>query len=120
MSYRFKAADVLFGGTDREGINTLDNAIRGHYIEALIWSLLKEHNETCSANNQWMNAGVGWGPWDLQRGRHELGNRVRVQVKIKADKQLWIPRHNRPSEYSLGWNEKDPPKSPSGAIMMFG
>ena len=44
------------------------------------------------------------------KGRYDAENRVRVQVKIKADRQLWIPQHNRAPEYSLGWNEKEPPK----------
>ncbi len=110
MNHKNIAAEILFGGIVRDGINTLDNAIRGHYIEALIWARLKEHNEKRPSDSQWLNAGVGWGPWDLQRGRYDAANRVRVQVKIKADKQLWIPQHNRPSEYSLGWNDKDPPK----------
>lgn len=110
MNHKNVAADILFSGSDRDGINTLDNAIRGHYIEALIWALLKEHNKTRPSDSQWINAGVGWGPWDLQRGRHDAGNRVRIQVKIKADKQLWKPQKIGRPKFSLGWNDKEPPK----------
>ncbi len=110
MENQLKAASVLFTGCERDGVNVLDNAIRGHYVEALIWASLEQHNSTRPPGSQWMNAGVGWGPWDLQRGRNDIGSRVRVQIKIKADKQLWKPQKERPHEYSLGWNEKDAPK----------
>ena len=108
MDYKMTAANVLFDGHDKEGMKILDNAIRGHYIEALVWAQLRSNAATCGSNG-WINAGVGWGPWDLQRGRHDAGTRVRVQVKIKADVQLWVPRVGQPAQYSLGWNENDPP-----------
>ena len=107
---RDRAAAALFSGVKRGDVNVLDNAIRGHYIEALIWASLEKHNSFRATDSQWMNAGVGWGPWDLQRGRFDRGDRVRVQIKIKADVQLWKSQKDQPHKYTLGWNNKDAPK----------
>jgi hypothetical protein len=99
--YQKIAGDLLFGGA------TLDNATRGIFLEAVIMCALMRHDEVQGIPPRWRHAGIGWGPWDLQRGTGSAGDRVRFQVKAKATRQLWEPRTVRPLEYDLGWKNAE-------------
>jgi len=91
MDYRHAAADVLFGH------EVLSNSVRGLYIEALVYNSVSRHGKV-----DWHYVGLNWGPWDLQRGSHAEDNRVRFQVKVSAEKQLW-ERQAPARTFSLGW-----------------
>jgi hypothetical protein len=105
LDYQKIAGDLLFGS------DTLDNSARGLFLEAVIMHALTQHEAVQGVEPRWRYAGVGWGPWDLQRGTGAAGDRVRFQVKAKAARQLWKPQHERPFEYNLGW--RDVEKLPS-------
>lgn len=105
MTHRDTAARVLFGS------KILNNAIRGHYIEALAFDALQRHDQEHSLPLRWRYVGLSWGPWDLQRGTAQDKNRVRIQVRAKASQQLWEPGTPSRQEYDLGWkNSKKLPK----------
>lgn len=93
--YQKIAGDLIFGG------EILDNAARGIFIEALIVNALK------NTDQRWFYAGQGWGPWDLQRGTGESGDRVRFQVKVKATKQLWKCEKEYRAEFNLGLKTRE-------------
>ncbi len=56
----------------------LNNAHRGDVVEMMVLAGL---------GSEWKHVGLGWHPWDLQRG-HGF-ERVRIQVKQTAAIQLW-------------------------------
>lgn len=56
------AGDLLFGS------DTLDNSARGLFLEAVIMHALTKYDEVKGIGPRWRHAGMGWGPWDLQRG----------------------------------------------------
>jgi hypothetical protein len=80
MDYQKIAGDVLFGA------DTLDNSMRGVFIEAVVFHALIGRDGAQGLGMRWRHVGLGWGPWDLQRGSSHGGDRVRVQVKAKAAK----------------------------------
>lgn len=101
LDYQKIAGDLVFGG------DTLDNTARGIFLEAIIMYALTRHDEAQGIGPRWRHSGVGWGPWDLQRGTAATSDRVRFQVKAKAARQLWKPQHERPFEYNLGWKSAE-------------
>ena len=105
MNYRDVAARVLFGS------KVLNNAIRGHYIEALAFDALQRYDDERGLSPRWHYVGLNWGPWDLQRGAARDNSRVRFQVRAKAFRQLWEPETPSRLEYDLGWktSKKLPP-----------
>lgn len=62
----------------------LNNAHRGDIVEVMVLSAL---------GPEWKHVGLGWHPWDLQRGAGN--NRVRAQVRRTAAIQLWGPTKHR-------------------------
>jgi len=84
-----KVAKAMYG----EAI--LNNSHRGDLVEMMVLAALGE---------DWKFVGLGWHPWDLQKGSGK--NRVRVQVKHSAALQLWGPTI-KPA-LSLNWSEKPP------------
>jgi len=99
IDYQKIAGDVLFGGA------TLDNAMRGNFIEALVFHELTGADLARAGEARWHHVGLGWGPWDLQRGTGAGKDRVRFQVKVKAAKQIWTPVKERPPVFDLGWKK---------------
>lgn len=78
-------------------IKILNNTHRGDVVEMMVLAAL---------GDEWRYVGLGWHPWDLQKGtRH---NRVRIQVKQSAAVQLWSPAKTRKRVVSLGWKRKPP------------
>lgn len=73
----------------------LNNAHRGDLVEMMVLSAL---------DDDWKMVGLGWHPWDLQRGTGD--ERVRIQVRQVAALQLW-GRSKRPV-LQFGW-KKNPP-----------
>ena len=73
----------------------LNNSHRGDVVEMMVLSALQP---------EWNFVGLGWHPWDLQRGTGD--NRLRIQVKQSAALQLWGPT-KRPA-ISFGWSKKAP------------
>jgi hypothetical protein len=86
MDYQKIAGDVLFGA------DVLDNTTRGNFIEAVTLDALTRHDRFHNVSKRWHHTGLGWGPWDLQRGAAASNDRVRFQLKAKASKQLWPDR----------------------------
>ncbi len=73
----------------------LNNTHRGDVVEVMILAALSP---------EWKFVGLGWHPWDFQRGS---GNsRVRMQVKHSAALQLW-GKTLKPG-LSFGWRDKPP------------
>ena len=73
----------------------LNNAHRGDVVEMMALAALSP---------EWKFVGLGWHPWDLQRG---TGNgRARIQVKQTAALQLW--GKTRKPALSFGWSSKPP------------
>jgi hypothetical protein len=56
----------------------LNNSHRGDVVEMMVLAAL---------GSDWKHVGLGWHPWDLQRGKDF--ERVRIQVKQTAALQLW-------------------------------
>lgn len=56
----------------------LNNAHRGDAVEMMVLAAL---------GSDWKHVGLGWHPWDLQRGQGF--ERVRIRVKQTAALQLW-------------------------------
>ena len=56
----------------------LNNSHRGDFVEMMVLSAL---------GTEWKHVGLGWNLWDLQRGTGK--DRVRIQVKQCAARQLW-------------------------------
>ena len=84
-----RLADQLYG----QGI--INNAHRGDVVEMIVWTAL---------GDDWKHVGLGWHPWDLQRG-HDQG-RVRIQVKQTAAAQLWGDTVQR--VLNFGWKPNPP------------
>ena len=82
-------ADEIYGG----GI--LNNAHRGDVVEMMVLAAL---------GDRWKHVGLGWHPWDLQRG--EGAKRVRIQVKQTAAVQLWGKTKTRILHF--GWKPNAP------------
>lgn len=66
----------------------MDNRERGDYAEQLVDS------KVCPP---WKWVGMGWHPWDFERG--EGADRVRMQVRQSAAKQIW----KRPANHVAGF-----------------
>ena len=77
------------------GTEVVNNSHRGDLVEMMVLAALQP---------EWRFVGLGWHPWDLQRGGGE--SRVRLQVKQTAALQLW-GRTKRPS-VSFGWKKNKP------------
>lgn len=77
------------------GQRVLNNAHRGDIVETMVWMALGEH---------WQRVGLGWHPWDLQRG--EGVARVRIQIKQTAKAQLWGDTVTR--SVAFGWKSSPP------------
>ena len=77
------------------GETVLNNAHRGDVVEMIVLAALGE---------EWEHVGLGWHPWDLQRGKGPL--RKRIQVKQTAALQLWGKTRSR--VLNLGWKPNAP------------
>lgn len=84
-----QAAEMMYAG------RILNNAHRGDVVEAMVFAAL---------DPAWKFVGLGWHPWDLQRGHG--AQRVRMQVKQVAALQLWGPT-KRPT-LVFGWKSNPP------------
>ncbi|TDJ29843.1 MAG: hypothetical protein E2O55_02410 [Gammaproteobacteria bacterium] len=73
----------------------LNNSHRGDLVEMLVLSAL---------GPEWKFVGLGWHPWDLQRGTRD--SRVRIQVKHSAALQLWGKTQRQ--ALSFGWSNEPP------------
>lgn len=73
----------------------INNVHRGHLVEIMVLTAL---------GAEWRLVGLGWHPWDLQRG--EKDERTRIQVKHSAALQLWGKTKSR--SLSFGWSSKPP------------
>jgi hypothetical protein len=73
----------------------LNNAHRGELVEMMVLAAL---------DGNWEHVGLGWHPWDLQRGKG--GDRVRIQVKHTAALQLWGETVSR--TLTFGWKNNAP------------
>lgn len=71
----------------------LNNSHRGDVVEMIVLSAL---------GSDWRLVGLGWHPWDLQRGNGE--DRIRIQVKHCAALQLWGP--TKRLQLNFGWKKK--------------
>ena len=77
------------------GAGILNNAHRGDVVEMMVLAAL---------GDRWKHVGLGWHPWDLQRG--EGAKRVRIQVKQTAAVQLWGKTKTRILHF--GWKPNTP------------
>lgn len=82
-------ATQIYGG------GVLNNSHRGDVVEMMVLSAL---------GSGWKHVGLGWHPWDLQRGQGD--NRVRVQVRQTAAVQLWGDTKTR--SLNFRWRPKAP------------
>jgi hypothetical protein len=73
----------------------LNNSHRGDVVEMMVLAAL---------GPEWQFVGLGWHPWDLQRGSGPT--RIRMQVKQSAALQLWGAT-KRPS-ITFNWSKKPP------------
>ena len=73
----------------------INNAHRGDLVEMMVLKAL---------GPSWKLVGIGWHPWDLQRGYGE--ERIRVQVKQCALLQLW--GRTKVPTFEFGWSAKPP------------
>ena len=71
----------------------LNNSHRGNVVEMIVLSALGQN---------WRLVGLGWHPWDLQRGSGE--DRIRIQVKQCAALQLW--GSTKKLQLNFGWKKK--------------
>jgi len=80
---------------DMYGARILNNAHRGDIVEMMVLAAL---------GSDWKHVGLGWHPWDLQRG---IGTyRRRIQVKQTAAVQLWGDTKRR--VLTFGWHANPP------------
>ena len=79
----------MFGG------RILNNSHRGDLVEMMVAMAL---------GPDWQFVGLGWHPWDFQRGWGE--DRIRIQVKQSAALQLWGP--TKSPIVSLNWSSSPP------------
>lgn len=78
----------------------INNAHRGDVVEMMVLLAL---------GSEWRSVGLGWNMWDLQRG---LGSqRIRIQVKQSAARQLWGETDER-TPCKLIWKTKCPKYAP--------
>jgi len=84
-----KVSDTIFSG------RVLNNSHRGDVVEMMVAMAL---------GAEWCFVGLGWHPWDLQRGAGD--DRVRIQVKQSAALQLWGP--TKVPTVSLNWSARPP------------
>ena len=82
-------AEMMYGG------RILNNSHRGDVVEAMVSAAL---------DPAWKFVGLGWHPWDLQRGRG--ADRVRMQIKQVAALQLWGP--TKKPTLTFGWKSNPP------------
>jgi hypothetical protein len=82
-------ADTLYSSS------ILNNSHRGDVVEMMVLAAL---------GSEWSFVGLGWHPWDLQRGTGT--DRLRIQVKQSAALQLWGPTKKR--VLSLNWSDNPP------------
>ena len=73
----------------------INNAHRGDVVKMMVLEAL---------GDKWKHVGLGWHPWDLQRGDGQ--DRVRIQVKQTAAVQLWGNTVQR--TLNFGWKPKPP------------
>ena len=73
----------------------INNAHRGDVVEMMVLAAL---------GSDWRHVGLGWHPWDLQRGDGQ--DRIRVQVKQTAALQIWGPTKQR--TLAFGWKQNPP------------
>jgi hypothetical protein len=73
----------------------LNNSHRGDFVEMMVLDAL---------GPEWKHVGLGWNIWDLQRGDNE--DRVRIQVKQCAARQLW--GKTKCMIFSFPWSDKVP------------
>lgn len=73
----------------------INNAHRGDLVEIMVLAAL---------GDGWELVGLGWHPWDLQRGKGP--NRVRIQVKQAAALQLW--GETKDMSVNFGWKDQAP------------
>lgn len=74
----------------------LNNSHRGDFVEMMVLDAL---------GPEWRHVGLGWHIWDLQRGVGE--NRVRIQVKQCAARQLW--GRTKRMIFQFPWSDHVPP-----------
>jgi len=77
------------------GPGVLNNTHRGDVVEAMVLEAL---------GPDWNFVGLGWHPWDLQRGSGD--ERVRIQVKQTAALQVWAPTKKMTLKFN--WSESPP------------
>ena len=82
-------AEQIYGG------RILNNAHRGEVVEMMVLAAL---------GDDWKHVGLGWHPWDLQRGHGT--DRTRIQVKQTAAVQLWGDTVKR--VLTFGWKPNSP------------
>jgi hypothetical protein len=73
----------------------LNNSHRGDVAEALVMMAL---------GDEWNFVGLGWHPWDLQYGSGS--NRIRIQVKNIALRQIW--GKTKTPTLVFGWKANPP------------
>lgn len=73
----------------------LNNSHRGEVVEMMVLAAL---------GPDWKHVGLGWHPWDLQRGQGPTRNRI--QVKQTAAVQLWGDTVSRTLRF--GWKSNPP------------
>lgn len=73
----------------------LNNVHRGDVVEMMVLAAL---------GADWRSVGLAWHPWDLVRGHGE--NRVRIQVRQMAARQLWGETARQ--VISFGWKSSPP------------
>jgi hypothetical protein len=74
----------------------LNNSHRGDFVEMMVLDAL---------GPEWRHVGLGWNIWDLQRGTGK--DRVRIQVKQCAARQLW--GKTKCMTFQFPWSNQVPP-----------
>lgn len=82
-------AKEIYGG------KVLNNSHRGDVVEMMVLKAL---------GPEWRHVGLGWHPWDLQRGNGP--ERVRIQVRQTAALQLWGESKTRSLQFN--WKANAP------------
>lgn len=73
----------------------MNNSHRGDFVEMMVLDTL---------GPDWEHKGLGWNPWDLQRGSGT--DRARIQVRQCAALQLW--GKTKRMTFHFSWNERAP------------
>lgn len=81
----------------------LDNSLRGYWCEAMVAEAIGDACEVVSS---------GWAPWDLQIGSvyAAFPDRLRLQVKNSARRQIWHTPESAPSECLFNLNFRTRPQ----------